>query len=139
MIIRITTLTACRNIIPPLEKKLWLLPLNEIYKGKNIIVYISILYNTFPEASTNTALFSRICTIKVQDHQIKCISIMHGQLWQNLLSYLIFRTRTCCKEMRLLLRYWLGSFELAVSSMMQHKFPWEPSKSVLLRALHLLT
>ena len=60
---------------PPLEKKLWLLPLNEIYKGKNIIVY-----NTYPEASTNTALFSRICTIKVQDHQIKCISIMHGQL-----------------------------------------------------------
>ena len=65
MIIRITTLTACRNIIPPLEKKLWLLPLNEIYKGKNIIVYISIPYNIFPKTSTNTAPFSRIYTIKM--------------------------------------------------------------------------
>ena len=58
MIIRTTTLTACRNIIPPpLEKKLWLLTLNEICKGKEIIVYISIPYNTYPEASTNTTLF----------------------------------------------------------------------------------
>ena len=66
----------------PFEKKLWLLTLNEIFKGKNTIVYISISYNTFPKTSTNNALISRIYTIKMQDHQIKCISIMHGQLWQ---------------------------------------------------------
>ena len=42
---------------PPFEKKLWLLSLSEIYKGKEIIVYISIPYITFPKTSTNNALF----------------------------------------------------------------------------------
>ena len=42
---------------PLFEKKLWLLPLSEIYKGKEIIVYISIPYITFPKTSTNNALF----------------------------------------------------------------------------------
>ena len=42
---------------PPFKKKLWLLPLSEIYKGKEIIVYISIPYITFPKTSTNNALF----------------------------------------------------------------------------------
>ena len=51
MIIRITTLTAYKNLTasPLFEKKLWLLPLSEIYKGKEIIVYISIPYITFPK------------------------------------------------------------------------------------------
>ena len=82
MIIRITTLIAYRNLTasPLFEKKLWLLPLSEIYKGKEIIVYVSIPYITFPKTSTNNALFSRIYTIRIQDHQIKCISIMYGQL-----------------------------------------------------------
>ena len=59
MIIRITTLTAYRNLTtsPLFEKKLWLLPLSEIYKGKEIIVYISIPNITFPKTSTNNALF----------------------------------------------------------------------------------
>ena len=35
------------------------------------IVYISIPYITFPKTSTNNALFSRIYTIKMQDHKIK--------------------------------------------------------------------
>ena len=62
MIIRITTLTAYKNLTasPLFEKKLWLLPLSEIYRGKEIIVYISMPYITFPETSTNNALFSRI-------------------------------------------------------------------------------
>ena len=62
MIIRITTLTAYKTLaaFPIFEKKLWLLPLSEIYKGKEIIVYISMPYITFPETSTNNALFSRI-------------------------------------------------------------------------------
>ena len=44
IIIGITTLTAHRDLTASLlfEKKLWLLPLREIYKGKEIIVYISI-------------------------------------------------------------------------------------------------
>ena len=85
IIIGITTLTAYRDLIaplppPPFEKKLWLLPLNEIYKGKEILVYISIPYNTYQKPSTNTALFSRFYTIKLQDHQTKYILIMNGQL-----------------------------------------------------------
>ena len=62
MIIRITTLTAYKTLTasPLFEKKLWLLPLSEIYRGKEIIVYISMPYITFPETSTNNALFSRI-------------------------------------------------------------------------------
>ena len=61
------TLTAYRDLTASLlfEKKLWLLPLNEMYKGKNIIVYVSIPYNIFPKTSTNNALFSRIYTIKM--------------------------------------------------------------------------
>ena len=41
---------------PPLWKK-WLLPLNEIYKGKEITVYMSIPYITYPKVSTYTAHF----------------------------------------------------------------------------------
>ena len=62
IITRITTLTAYKNLTasPLFEKKLWLLPLSERYKGKEIIVYISMPYITFPETSTNNALFPRI-------------------------------------------------------------------------------
>ena len=81
-----TTLTAYRNltVLPPhspvFEKKLRLLPLNEIYKGNNIIVYFSVPYNTFPKTSTNNAPFTTISTIKMQNHQIKFISLIYGQL-----------------------------------------------------------
>ena len=80
---RNNTLTAYRDLTAPppsFENKLWLLPLNEIYKGKEIIVYISIPYNTYPKPSTNTALFSRFYTIKLQNHQTKYILITYGQL-----------------------------------------------------------
>ena len=53
----INSLQKSHCFLPPFEKKLWLLPLSEIYKGKQIIVYISIPYITFPKTSTNNALF----------------------------------------------------------------------------------
>ena len=86
-IIRITTLTAFRNLTVPslvFKKKPRLLLLNEIYKEKNINVYISIAYDISPKTSTSNASVSRIYTIKMQDHQIKFISLMYGQLWQTL-------------------------------------------------------